>query len=53
MDKQLTVDELIKLLEEIRKNHGNDVKVYHDDGGGFTRTSNVTFDDEGDVIISG
>lgn len=41
MDKQLTVGELIKFLEKIRKNHGDDVLVYHVECGQITKSCSV------------
>lgn len=56
MEKQLTVDELIKFLEKIRKNHGNDVPVYHVEFGQITKSSTVraTYVDaeDGEPVVS-
>lgn len=41
MDKQLTIGKLIEFLEKIRKNHGDDVLVYHVDFEEIIKLSNV------------
>lgn len=56
MDKQLTVGELIKFLEKIRKNHGDDVLVYHVECGQITksytvRAEHIEDDDDGSLSV--
>ena len=41
METQLTVSELIKFLEKVRKNHGDDVLVYHVECGQITKSCTV------------
>jgi hypothetical protein len=41
MDKQLTIVDVIKVLEKIRKEHGDGVLVYHTEFGDIVKSRNI------------